>query len=488
MEVLLLLLRLVLAAIFGLAGVAKFLDLDGSVKAFKGFGIPAVLARHSSIALSVFEIVLAVMFLSIETAWLGAVGAAALLLLFIGQMIYQMAKGNAPDCHCFGQLHSAPVGKISIGRNVGFAVLALFLVSRGVNGQGMSLADPRLDVMQLAFGIVFITFLAAVLFYLKKISEQQVQIMRRIELMDLVAGDSGEVERETSLPHEGLPIGAVFPDFDLSDTDGIAVSLADLKKKAEPMLFFFVSPACNPCKALVPEFERWQRDLTGKVQFVFVSNGKPEENLEKFGGDADKTILLQKQRELADSVKAKWTPTAVLIGADGRVASHTVAGDSAIRDLVERIKAGDLTKEFTHFSNGNGNSRNKIGESVPDFALTDMGGEEITPGYFKDKQTLVAFWSLTCPHCVSMMDELRAWDKIKGTDEPNLIVVSEGDPFEHSDLDLKSPVILDDGRKVSVGFGMVGTPSAVLVNEDGKIISETAIGAADIWSLVGKTN
>jgi hypothetical protein len=33
---------------------------------------------------------------------------------------------------------------------------------------------------------------------------------------------------------------------------------------------------------------------------------------------------------------------------------------------------------------------------------------------------------------------------------------------------------------------MYGTPSAVLVNEDGVIVSETAIGAPDIWALIGK--
>jgi hypothetical protein len=47
-------------------------------------------------------------------------------------------------------------------------------------------------------------------------------------------------------------------------------------------------------------------------------------------------------------------------------------------------------------------------------------------------------------------------------------------------------VILDEGHKTAAGFGMYGTPSAVLVNEDGVIVSETAIGAPDIWALIGK--
>src|SRR5437762_12811566 len=104
MEILLLSLRLFLAAIFVLAGVAKFLDLKGSEKAFTEFGIPDVIALPASIALSVAEILIAFLFLSTATSWYAAIGASALLLLFIGQMIYQMARGNSPDCHCFGQI------------------------------------------------------------------------------------------------------------------------------------------------------------------------------------------------------------------------------------------------------------------------------------------------------------------------------------------------------------------------------------------------
>jgi hypothetical protein len=33
---------------------------------------------------------------------------------------------------------------------------------------------------------------------------------------------------------------------------------------------------------------------------------------------------------------------------------------------------------------------------------------------------------------------------------------------------------------------MNGTPSAVLINENGKIISEVAVGSSQIWTLVGK--
>jgi peroxiredoxin/uncharacterized membrane protein YphA (DoxX/SURF4 family) len=487
-EAFLLILRLALAGIFALAGVAKFMDLEGSEKAFKEFGVPAAIAKPSSIALSVFEIAIAVMFLFTATSWLAAVCGSALLVLFIAQMIYQMAKGNAPDCHCFGQVHSEPVGTKSVVRNVLFALPATLLVWQGPGQQGMSLADPRLDVTQLAFGIVIVAFLAAVAFQLKKISGQQNQIMRRIEMLEIVAHDGGTVERDDlAHPHEGLPIGAVFPDFELPDLNGDVVPLSDLREEHKAVLFLFVGPTCNPCKALLPEFEQWYAELNEKVKFVFVSSGSAEENSEKFDSNASKLILLQKHRELADLVKAQWTPTAVLMDKNGRIASHVAAGDAAIRSLIEQIKVSDPRQEFNYFTNGNGHSHlGKIGENVPQFSLTDIKGNEITSDFFHGKQTLVAFWSLTCPHCTEMIKTLGEWDRAKTNGDPALVVFSEGDIETHREFGLKSSIILEEGYATAEQFGMYGTPSAVLVNEHGRIISETAAGAPNIWALVGR--
>lgn len=491
MEVGLLLIRILLAGIFALAGIAKFLDLKGSRKAFMDFGVPSSLAMSGAIALSVAEIIIAAMFLSIRTSWYAAIGASFLLLLFIAQMSYQMARGNAPDCHCFGQVHSAPVSVTSIMRNIAFAVPAIFLVLQGEKNQGFSLLDTRLDLMQLVFGTAIVALLFAVIFSLSKISQQQGEIIRRIEVMELVARDGTQVEREDVVsPHDGLPIGAVVADFELPDINGKTVSLTDIRSAGKPVLFFYVSPSCAPCKALVPEFENWQRQLADKLQIVFLSSGISEENIEKFGGESEKTILLQKHREVADLFKAQWTPTGILMDANGRIASHAAAGDTAIRELIEKIDNEDLSREFTYFvptHNGHTHARtDKIGTDVPEISVADMAGREITTEYFNGKQTLVTFWSTTCPHCTNMLESLREWDAAKGDDEPNLLLFSDGDGAEGATFGLNSPVVHDPGHKTANGFGMFGTPSAVLIDERGRFVSEVAVGAPDIWSLIGK--
>src|SRR6478752_733023 len=118
MELILLVLRLFLAGILGLAGVGKLLDPAGGEKAMKEFGVPSSLAKSASVALSVGEILLAVALLSTSTSWIGAVATFILMLVFIGGMLWQIAKGRSPDCHCFGQLHTEPVSKKSVVRNI----------------------------------------------------------------------------------------------------------------------------------------------------------------------------------------------------------------------------------------------------------------------------------------------------------------------------------------------------------------------------------
>lgn len=493
MEIILLLIRLFLAAIFLLAGIGKLLDLEGSEKAVKEFGTPEEFAKTFAVALPFAEIVFGVCFLFPQTSWLGAIGGLILLLSFIGGMLVQLAKGNAPDCHCFGAIHSEPVSRKSLIRNVIFAILALFLAVQGRENQGLSLTESgngstEGNIMSVILGVAVIGLLAVVVFYLKKITEQQTQIMRRLEIIELTSREAGgagggeTVREDLTHPDDGLPVGAPVPDFELVDLNGKKTATWQLLLPNKPLLFFFVSPTCNPCAALLPEIETWQKELKDKVNFVFLSSGNAKENAEKFGGanGAFKQILLQKKREVADLFYAPWTPTAILVNAEGNVASAPAFGDTKVRELIERIKKEN---EIKFVANGHGQH---IGEAFPEFSLDDLKGEKLSAEAIRGKKTLVTYWSTTCGYCGQMLDELREWDKTKGADEPNLLLLSRGTAEENRELDLQSPVVLDDERVVARKLGMEGTPSAVLVDEEGKIASQVAVGAERIWSLIGR--
>ena len=486
MDVILLLIRIFLFGVFALAGVTKLLDRDGSEKAVADFGVPADFVKPVAYALPFAEIAIGFLLLFVSTSWISSIAALLLLLIFIGGMIFQMAKGNAPDCHCFGQIHSEPVGKSSLIRNIGFAIFALLLVAQGRDGQGLDLTTSSSDMFQAVLILGILVLLAVAVFYLKKIFEQQIQIMRRIEVLELVSRDGSSVEREQAgSPAEGLPIGSPFPEFELADTAGKRIRFSDYKRRERPLLFLFVSPDCGPCNALYPEIKEWRAEMGEKLAIVLVSTGSIAANLEKFTDEGP--VLLQEKRELAELVRARWTPTAIYVNARGTIASHPAAGDSAIRELVEKLKSEDLKKEHLYFATTNGHSTPvRIGEKLPDFSMPDLNGDPVTQDTFKGKNSLVVFFSMTCPHCVRMINELKEWDLNKGADEPNLVVFSDGDPEAHKELDLKAPIILDKDYKFAAGIGMMGTPSALVVNGEGEIVTETGVGAPNIWALIGK--
>jgi thiol-disulfide isomerase/thioredoxin len=98
--------------------------------------------------------------------------------------------------------------------------------------------------------------------------------------------------------------------------------VADALAAGRPVVLVFSSPSCVACQALAPELARWR---------------------------AERTDLTVKTVEDDDEVLAAFriaaTPSALLIAADGVIASSTAVGAEAIIDLVEgSTAAGGLAR------------------------------------------------------------------------------------------------------------------------------------------------
>jgi len=137
MEVTLLVARVLLAAVFFLAAVAKLADRKGARRAALEFGVPAAVATPFAFLLPLAELAVAGALLPGASARWGALGALALLLVFVAAIALNLARGRKPDCRCFGQLSSSPVGWTTLVRNGVLAGAAAFIVS-----QGQDQADP----------------------------------------------------------------------------------------------------------------------------------------------------------------------------------------------------------------------------------------------------------------------------------------------------------------------------------------------------------
>ena len=120
--------RLVLAAVFALAAVAKLADREGAREAMSGLGAPARLAPALAWAVPVAELATAALLVPGATADVGATAALILLLTFSSAIAAALARGERPDCHCLGRLRRAPAGDGALARNFGLALLAGFVL------------------------------------------------------------------------------------------------------------------------------------------------------------------------------------------------------------------------------------------------------------------------------------------------------------------------------------------------------------------------
>ena len=84
------------------------------------------------------ELTVAVLLFPTATAWWAGVLSLTLLGAFVSGIGVNLARGRRPDCHCFGQLHSEPIGAGTLVRNGVLAALAALLVWQGPERVGPS--------------------------------------------------------------------------------------------------------------------------------------------------------------------------------------------------------------------------------------------------------------------------------------------------------------------------------------------------------------
>ena len=495
MDVVLLLARLLLAGVFLVAGVAKLLDRRGSIEAMRGFGLPERLAAPAGIALPIAEIAVAALLIPTATARWGALGALALLLAFVGGIGYNLARGNAPDCHCFGQLHSSPAGWSTLIRNGVLAAVAAFVLAAGWDDAGASTVGWLNDLsaaesVLLLIGAVALGLLALQGWALVHLLQQNGRLLLRLDALEAAVDTGRPLDRTASQgPIAGLRVGTAAPTFTLDNLAGQSTTLADLQRPNTPAMLVFSDPGCGPCNALMPEIGRWQQEHAGKLTIAVVSRGSLEVNRSKAGEHGVRNVVLQRNREVADAYQAKGTPSAVLIRPDGTVGSAVAAGAEAIRGLVATATTAPPPTVPVRAGNGNAQQParpNLIGKPAPEATLSTLDCGQVTLSSVLDGPTALLFWNPGCGFCNRMLDDLKALEANPPAGAPKLVLVSTGDAERNRAQGIQSTMLLDQSFSVGRQFGASGTPSAVLVDADGRVASNVAVGAPAVLELAGQ--
>jgi peroxiredoxin len=529
MHIALLVARLLLAGVFFVAGLTKLADRAGSRQAIIDFGLPARLASPVGILLPLAELAAAAALIPASTAWWGALGALALLLVFVAGISYNLARGRKPDCHCFGQLHSAPAGWTTLVRNGALAAVAGFVLWEGRDGAGPSAlswvgALPGAQLLALVGGLLILALLAAQAaqwWFLFRLMHQNGRLLVRVEALEGRPA-SGEAEAPSEnggqdiQPPAGLPVGSQAPGFGLSGIYGETLTLDSLRAPGKPVMLLFTDPNCGPCTGLLPEIGRWQQEYSAQLSVSLISRGTAEENRAKSTEHGLTSVLMQQDWEVSEAYQVQGTPSAVLVNSDGTIGSPLAAGPEAIKALVSQTVGapgqeapvqptapqGTPGEELPMQPTAQGKpcpncgkvhaaaptvpAGRQVGEPAPPLKLRDLTGKKINLATaFRGEKTLVLFWNPGCGFCQQMLDDLKDWEANPPEEAPKLLVVSAGTKEANKAMGLSSPVVLDQNFGVGSSFGASGTPSAVLVDEEGKVASEVAVGAPAVLALAG---
>jgi methylamine dehydrogenase accessory protein MauD len=496
-----------LAAVFAVAGLTKAADPRTFRRTLTGFGLSDALAAPLSVGLPALEVLAAAALLSASLAWWGAVTALGLLLAFATAIAVNLARGSAPDCNCFGQLHSTPLSWSMFARNIALSALAAVIVLQGRDAAGPGfidrLASPAVvEIAGLSLGLLVLGWLASVGRSLQRVEQQQAAMSKKLDALFLDGGafegtsepDAAPVEREDAAPPApGLPIGAPAPAFSLPDLHGAIVSLEGLRARGVPVLLVFVSPTCGPCKSLLPIIHVWERDYDDRLTVVLVSRGTREENQERLAPFGSRHLLVQPDASVSDDYQAQWTPAAVLVGDDGKIATQVATGNASIRAMVTHAiatgvgRAGGVDGGVAAAEVTVGASRFKVGEPAPVFTLPDVDGRETSTRDLFGREALLLFWDPDCRFCDGMLADLKAWEAAAASDAPRLAIIASGDidAIRAQRAQLRSLLLVDQTFDVAPLFGAQTTPSAVLLDRQGRIGSSLAIGARNVLALVG---
>jgi methylamine dehydrogenase accessory protein MauD len=132
---------------------------------------------------------------------------------------------------------------------------------------------------------------------------------------------------------DGLAAGERAPEFALPDLAGRLVSLADFRGR--PLLLVFGSTTCAPCRGLIPDLNVFTRERAAELQVLYLSRSEPEET-QRFVSELDVRVpvAIHSDHELPDKYKARVTPFAFVIDAEGVVQAKGLANN---REHLEQL-------------------------------------------------------------------------------------------------------------------------------------------------------
>jgi peroxiredoxin len=314
--------------------------------------------------------------------------------------------------------------------------------------------------------------------------------------------------RAASAAPAGLAIGSLAPAFELPDLAGGRKKLADFRGRKLLLLFF--NPGCGFCTRIAAELAALPIDGAGGAPLpLILTTGEAEANLRLVSDHLIRCpVLLQQSMEVASQYQCNGTPMGYLIDEQGRIASEMAIGGPALLALAADPPASQVPGRQAPDAGGNGagplGGKRELSESklqrdglpagtpAPEFRLPLLHGGELSLSEYRGRKVLLVFSDPNCGPCDQLAPRLE--QLARRTAGVQVLMVSKGQ--ERSDArweanrakaaehGLTFPIVLQKQWEVSKEYAKFATPIGYLIDEEGIIAKEIAIGVEPILALL----
>ena len=338
----------------------------------------------------------------------------------------------------------------------------------------------------LAVGWAFALGLGA-LFY--RLLVDRGRLLLQVEALEARLGAAHEIPSGELVEAFGFPVGSPAPDFALPDLTGKERALEQWRGRQLVLVFF--DPSCRFCLELLPDLA----SVRSEAAIVLVATGSPE-RMQALAEEHDLScpVLLQEENDVSVLFRIPGTPAAYPVDEQGLIAGPLTLGSEAVLDLAaDRPRRGDASATTKLRLRPLSESRLlrtglEAGVRAPLFSLPGLDGGTISLEEYRGRRVLLAFLDPDCAPCETLAPQLE--DVHRRRTDFDVLAISRGDPganrakaVEHG---LTFPIALQRHWDTSRDYGMFAVPIAYLIDEDGFLVSNAAVGPEPILELAAE--
>lgn len=313
-------------------------------------------------------------------------------------------------------------------------------------------------------------------------------VYRLRSLMSRQAGLRGRLDAIEDLMYTHDQAGEPAPDptraspFVMSGPNDAIVSLDRLLALGKPVMLVFTDPTTGTGASLLAQIGAWQQVNDFPLTVAALGPNSADSRTPIVPPTGIGHILYQEDSDISRSYGITLTPAVVLMRSNGALAGPPTVGARGIEALLESVAKASLEARALREASVAANTP-AIGQPAPMVILSDLDDVEQSV-VLPERPQILLFWSPLCGYCNQLAPDLHAWESAPPAELPSLTLVTRGSVEQNRSEHFGFRTLLDDDLSASNAFGAVATPSAIVIDSNGNVVSPMARGIREVRELL----